>query len=115
MIEELKENEIFVFGSNLAGMHLGGSAYQAVRDFGAIIGLGVGMQGQSYAIPTLDDRFQKMELITIGKYLQQLAEYAELRKDKVFLLTKVGQGIANFSEEEMESIMPKFPSNVIKV
>ena len=52
-IAELKLNEIFVFGSNLAGMHGGGAARVAMERFGAIWGQGVGLQGQSYAIPTM--------------------------------------------------------------
>lgn len=51
-IDSLKENEIFVFGSNLAGMHGGGAARIARLHFGAVMGKGVGLQGQSYAIPT---------------------------------------------------------------
>ena len=51
-ITKLNKNEIFVFGSNLAGMHAGGAARQAVDHFGAIMGQGVGLQGQSYAIPS---------------------------------------------------------------
>ena len=52
-ISELQPGEIFVFGSNLGGMHGGGAAYAAYRKFGAIMGQGVGLQGQSYAIPTM--------------------------------------------------------------
>ena len=52
-IDSLKENEIFVFGSNLAGMHGGGAARIARLHFGAVMGKGVGLQGQSYAIPTM--------------------------------------------------------------
>ena len=52
-ITELQPNEIFVFGSNLKGMHGGGAAYIAYRKFGAVMGQGVGLQGQSYAIPTM--------------------------------------------------------------
>ena len=52
-ITSLEPNEIFVFGSNLKGMHGGGAAYIAYRKFGAIMGQGVGLQGQSYAIPTM--------------------------------------------------------------
>ena len=52
-ISNLKPNEIFVFGSNLAGMHGGGAAWIAYERFGAIMGQGVGLQGQSYAIPTM--------------------------------------------------------------
>ncbi len=52
-IEELAPNEVFVFGSNLQGMHGGGAARKAYKDFGAIMGQGVGLQGQSYAIPSM--------------------------------------------------------------
>ena len=55
-ISELKNNEIFVFGSNLAGQHGGGAAHLAYKRFGAVWGQGVGMQGQSYAIPTMQGR-----------------------------------------------------------
>ena len=52
-ISELKENEIFVFGSNLAGAHGGGAARFAYERFGAVWGEGVGLHGQTYAIPTM--------------------------------------------------------------
>ena len=52
-ITHLDEDEVFVFGSNLQGMHCGGAARTAVQKFGAIMGQGEGMQGQSYAIPTM--------------------------------------------------------------
>ena len=52
-ITSLGEDEVFVFGSNLAGRHCGGAARVARERFGAIMGQGVGMQGQSYAIPTM--------------------------------------------------------------
>ncbi len=52
-ITSLDEDEVFVFGSNLAGMHAGGAARVAYERFGAVMGQGVGMQGQSYAIPTM--------------------------------------------------------------
>ena len=55
-ITHLEKNEIFVFGSNLAGAHGGGAAYIAYRKFGAIWGQGVGLQGQSYGIPSLRPR-----------------------------------------------------------
>lgn len=55
-ITELKANEVFVFGSNLAGAHAGGAARVALDKFGAVWGQGVGLQGQSYAIPTMQGR-----------------------------------------------------------
>lgn len=59
-IQELKENQIFVFGSNMNGNHAGGAARLAVEKFGAIMGQAEGIQGQSYAIPTLDKDMQKV-------------------------------------------------------
>ena len=64
-IDSLKENEIFVFGSNLAGMHGGGAARIARLHFGAVMGKGVGLQGQSYAIPTMPVSYTHLTLPTI--------------------------------------------------
>ena len=59
-ITSLDEDEVFVFGSNLAGMHAGGAARVAYERFGAVMGQGVGMQGQSYAIPTMQGGNHRM-------------------------------------------------------
>lgn len=115
MITELKQNQIFVFGSNLAGKHNGGAALQAFNEFGAYFGKGVGIQRQCYAIPTLDSNFQKLDKVIISLYLYDFKDYALLHPELEFLLTKIGTGIAGFTEEEMESIMPQFPNNVIRV
>ncbi len=115
MITELKDNQIFVFGSNLNGNHAGGAARQAYDTFGAVWGQGVGLQGQSYAIPTLDENMQKMSLERIGSHLEDLVRHAGMNEDKEYLLTPIGQGIAGFSKEEIESILPELPKNIIKV
>lgn len=115
MITELKHNQVFIFGSNICGYHEGGAARKAFDDFGAIYGKGVGIQGQSYAIPTLDEHFNKLGLSIIKYYLEDLDDYARTHKGLEFLLTKVGEGIAGFEPQQMESIMPNFPSNVIRV
>jgi hypothetical protein len=115
MITELKENQVFVFGSNTNGYHYGGAAYQAMVNWGAIRGIGSGRQGKTYAIPTLDTDMSKLPLETIKEYLQEFRNYAKIHPNTEFLLTRIGLGIAGFTEEEMESIMPIFPSNVIKV
>lgn len=91
-IAELKPDEVFVFGSNLAGMHGGGAARAAVRHFGAIMGQGVGMQGQSYAIPTMHGGVGK-----IAPYVDQFIEYAKAHQQQTFLVTRIGCGIAGFS------------------
>ena len=114
-ITELKENEIFVFGSNKAGNHAGGAAKVAVEKFGAIIGQGEGLQGQSYAFPTLDEHMQKVTSKELVNAFENLCECATQHKDKIFYLTKVGCGIAGFSEDEIIEAINKveLPDNVI--
>lgn len=95
-IRELKENEVFVFGSNLEGMHGGGAARTAVEHFGAIWGQGVGLQGKSYGIPTMQGGVE-----TIKPYVDEFIEFAKQRRDLFFYVTKIGCGIAGFKEEEI--------------
>lgn len=96
MISELKENEIFVFGSNLAGMHGGGAARAAVLRFGAVWGQGVGLQGRSYAIPTMQGGVE-----TIKPYVDEFIEFAKSHKELKFLVTRIGCGIAGFRDEQI--------------
>ena len=95
-ITELKPNEIFVFGSNLAGAHGGGAALLAYRKFGAIWGQGVGLQGQSYGIPTMQGGVE-----TIKPYVDEFIQFAKQHPEYKFLVTKIGCGIAGFTEEEI--------------
>lgn len=115
MINSLKPNQVFVFGSNLLGNHAGGAARQAKESFGAKDGIPYGFQGQSFAIPTLDENMQKLPLSTIEQYLKWFVLDAKLESKKEFLLTAIGTGIAGFTQEEIDSIMPILPSNVIRV
>lgn len=96
-IETLKSNEIFVFGSNKEGMHIGGAASYAFDNFGAVWGQGEGLFGQSYAIPTMDDE----NVNSIQPYVDRFIEFAKLHKDLTFLVTKIGCGIAGFTPEEI--------------
>jgi len=109
MIDNLKTNQIFVFGSNLGGIHAGGAAKQAVEQFGAVWGVGSGLQGQSYAIPTMGGIEQ------IKRYVEQFKRVAFLLPEFTFLLTPIGQGIAGYSREEIEPLFENAPVNVIKV
>jgi len=95
-ITELKENEIFVFGSNLAGSHGGGAALLAYRKFGAIWGQGVGLQGQSYGIPTMQGGVE-----TIKPYVDEFIEFAKQHQEFKFLVTRIGCGIAGFTSYEI--------------
>ena len=95
-ITELKPNEVFVFGSNLAGSHGGGAARFAYTHFGAVWGHGVGMQGQSYAIPTMQGGVE-----TIKPYIDEFIGFAKSRPSLKFLVTKIGCGIAGFKAEDI--------------
>ena len=99
MISALRENEIFVFGSNLDGMHGGGAARAAYNRFGAIWGQGVGLQGQSYAIPTMQGGVE-----TIKPYVDKFIEFAQGHPELKFLVTRIGCGIAGFRDEEIASL-----------
>ena len=110
-VTSLKPNEVFVFGSNLQGMHAGGAARIAHQKFGAIYGQGVGMQGQSYAIPTIQGlRVGEHSsgiggVETIKPYVDEFIVYAKAHPEQQFLVTPIGCGIAGF---ESEDIAPLF-------
>ena len=89
-IDQLAENEVFVFGSNPDGSHAGGAAAHAVKHFGAIVGQGEGPQGQSYAIPTTGDH------ILFAQAVRRFICYAAEHPDKRFLVTRVGCGNAGY-------------------
>ena len=95
-ITSLKKNEIFVFGSNLDGWHAGGAARVAAEHFGAVMGQGVGLQGQSYAIPTMQGGVE-----TIRPYVDEFIRFADSHPEYTFLVTRIGCGIAGFRDEEI--------------
>ena len=96
MIRELADNEVFVFGSNLGGFHGGGAARAAMQRFGAVWGQGVGLQGQSYAIPTMQGGVE-----TIKPYVDEFIEFARTKPELFFYVTRIGCGIAGFRDEEI--------------
>ena len=108
-ITELKEDEVFVFGSNLEGMHGGGAARVARNHFGAIMGQGFGLQGKSYAIPTMQGGVE-----TIKPYVDEFVEFASGHKDMLFYVTRIGCGIAGFKEADIAPLFLKarFLNNV---
>lgn len=95
-ITELQPGEIFVFGSNLRGIHGGGAAWVAYKYFGAIMGQGVGLQGQSYGIPTMQGGVE-----TIKPYVDDFIDFARSRPDLTFLVTRIGCGIAGFRDSNI--------------
>ena len=103
-IDSLREDEVFVFGSNLAGMHGGGAAYAAFKLFGAVMGCGVGLRGQSYAIPTMQGGVE-----TIKPYVDDFIAFAKEHPELFFFVTRIGCGIAGFRDKE---IAPLFPARL---
>ena len=103
-ISQLAANKVFVFGSNLQGHHYGGAARIANEKFGAIFGQGVGLQGQSYAIPTMQGGVE-----TIRPYVDEFIEFAKQHPEFTFLVTRIGCGIAGFKDSE---IAPLFTAAV---
>ena len=95
-ISELQEGQIFVFGSNLQGHHGGGAAEIAARKFGAVWGQGVGLQGRSYAIPTMQGPVE-----SIKPYVDEFLKFADKHPEMIFLVTRIGCGIAGFTDEQI--------------
>lgn len=95
-ISSLKADEVFVFGSNLDGRHGGGAARAAVNKFGAIWGQGVGLQGQSYAIPSMQGG-----VATIKPYVDQFIAFAQEHTELFFYVTRIGCGIAGFKDRDI--------------
>ena len=101
-IASLEDNEIFVFGSNLNGLHGGGAARVAYQKFGAQWGKGVGMQGKSYGIPTMHGGVE-----VIKPYVDEFIEFALSNKEYTFLVTRIGCGIAGFKADEIAPLFAK--------
>ena len=96
MITELKHDEVFVFGSNLEGVHGGGAARMAFRLFGAVMGCGIGLRGQSYAIPTMHGGVEE-----IRPFVDEFVTFAAAHPELFFYVTRVGCGIAGFRDREI--------------
>jgi len=101
-IDALAPDEVFVFGSNLEGHHGGGAARTALRNFGAVYAQGVGLQGQSYAIPTMQGGVD-----TIAPYVDEFIAFAEAHPEKFFYVTRIGCGIAGFRDEQIAPLFQR--------
>lgn len=101
-ITSLAPNEVFVFGSNLAGFHAGGAARIAHRNFGAKWGEGVGLQGQSYAIPTMQGGVE-----TIKPYVDEFINFAASHPELTFYVTRIGCGIARFHDTDIAPLFAR--------
>ena len=106
-IDKLEDDEVFVFGSNTEGMHAGGAARMAMN-WGAVYGKAFGLQGKTFAIPTVDyTRSGKMSIDEIKKYVDEFLDFTIKNKDKKFLVTEIGCGIAGFKVSEIAPLFRK--------
>ena len=112
-ITELKPNEVFVFGSNLAGIHGAGAARFAHKVFGAEFGVGIGMTGKCYALTTKDHDIWTLPLNRIEEYVIDFLDYAKENLDKTFFVTQIGCGLAGFAPEDIAPMFKVHPKNVI--
>ena len=106
-ISHLENNEIFVFGSNESGIHGAGAAKLAFNKFGAVWGVGVGHEGKTYALPTKDYVIKTLDLVEIQDYVKEFLIYADKNPDFIFLVTKIGCGLASYRENNIAPFFKK--------
>ncbi len=107
-ITKLGPNEVFVFGSNAIGAHSAGAAKVAHEKFGYPMGVSTGLVGQAYGIDTMG-REMKMQ-----DDIDNFIATARAMPALTFYLTRVGTGIAGYSDDHMKQFFRDMPDNVIK-
>ena len=100
-VTSLPNGYIFVFGSNLAGRHGKGAALDAVKLFGAQYGVGLGIAGKSFAIPTKDASLRVLDILTINQYIQTFKSFVEANPHLTFYLTPIGCGLAGYTAADI--------------
>ncbi len=107
-------SEIFVFGSNLTGIHKKGAALTALQKHGAILGQGVGLQGNSYAIPTKETPYKSLDIISINKFVADFLSFAAQTPEHTYMVTKIGCGLAGWNPSQIAPLfrLVKYAANV---
>lgn len=107
--------DIFVFGSNLAGRHGRGAALSARRLHGAEYGVGEGLTGDSYAIPTKDEDLRALPLSNIAESIDEFIIFAEGNIDMLFFVTPIGTGLAGHPIGRIANMFKahKMSSNIV--
>ena len=103
--------EIFVFGSNLAGIHGAGAALFARERKGAVRGKGEGLMGESYGLPTCDHHIRPMTLEDIKPHITKCLEFAKGHPELTFRVTRIGCGLAGLTNEEVAPLFQSAPPN----
>lgn len=107
--------QVFVFGSNLAGIHGAGAAKYALQHHGAIWGQGIGLAGNSYALPTKDENIQTLSSTQVMNHIAEFLDFAKANPTMLFHLTPVGCGLAGFKPEQIKVMLKHhgIPDNVV--
>ena len=114
-ITQLAPNQVFTFGANTKGVHGAGAAKLALKKFGAKMGIGRGLQGQSYALPTKDFDFETLPLFDIVKNIKEFVDFATKNPQYEFMTTLIACGLAGYTPEQIGPMFGKLsiPPNVI--
>ena len=104
---------IFVFGSNLSGIHGAGAARTAVNHFGAKFGVGEGLRGNSYALPTKGYQIEELPLTEIRIYVDRFVRFAREHPHLKFQVTRVGCGIGGKKDEDIAPMFYNAPDNCL--
>jgi hypothetical protein len=110
---QIPDNEIFVFGANLCGIHGAGAALYAKRFYGAVYGVGEGRTGNAYAIPTKKTPYQSLTLEEVENHIYNFIVYAYEHPELTFIVTPVGCGLAGFNHDQIGPLFDSAPDNCI--
>lgn len=102
---------IFVFGSNLAGRHGAGAAREARLRYGAVYGMGKGQFNRSYALPTKDENLKSLPIAAIRREVADFIEHAKHMDQELFVVTRVGCGLAGYADAEIAPMFRHAPAN----
>lgn len=106
-------NTIFVFGSNLAGIHGAGAALHARLHHDAKMGVGAGPTGEAYAIPTKNQKLLTLPLVVVRIHVEEFLLYARAHPDLTFCVTRVGCGLAGYTDPDIAPLFADAPGNCI--
>ena len=112
MVEKMETKEIFVFGSNYGGRHGKGAALCAKRIHGAKNGIGEGIQGRAYGIPTKDAKLKTLPLSRIQKHVTTFLNYAHDHDEMIFNVTPIGTGLAGYTHQQIAPMFKGYADNV---
>lgn len=109
----MNENAIFVFGSNLRGIHGAGAARYALDHYGALLGKREGHINACYAIPTKDRTLQPLTLAQIAEGVARFIKYADFHPELNFIVTRIGCGYAGYTDTDIYPMFANAPANCL--